>query len=86
MFDDVSATLGKEFEAYKSKWFQKEEDRQTGALIHVFTGEDWQCKDRGDWSRCPDIYVWPALLVNYRLDGTIIRPPVTSPTMQYILR
>jgi hypothetical protein len=42
---------------YSPKWFVKEEDAQTGGVIHRFTGEYWQCKERQDWTRCPDIYL-----------------------------
>ena len=42
---------------YTPRWFVQEEDAETGNLIHRYTGEYWQCKERQDWSRCPDIYL-----------------------------
>lgn len=42
---------------YTPRWFVQEEDAETGNLIHRFTGEYWQCKEKQDWSRCPDIYL-----------------------------
>lgn len=48
---------GQDLKGYVPKWFQQEEDVQTGGVIHAFTGEYWQCKEKHDWSRCPDIYL-----------------------------
>jgi len=45
------------------KWFVQEEDATTGSVIHQYTGEYWQCKERQDWSRCPDIYLWTFALL-----------------------
>lgn len=28
----------------------------TGTTTHVYNGDYWLCKERQDWSRCPDIY------------------------------
>jgi len=42
---------------YTPKWFVQEEDATTGSVIHQYTGEYWQCKEKQDWNRCPDIYV-----------------------------
>jgi hypothetical protein len=54
---EEAASLGKEYHGYEPKWFSKQNDPQTGNLIHVFTGEYWHCKQQQDWSRCPDIFV-----------------------------
>jgi len=42
---------------YTPKWFVQEEDATTGSVIHQYTGDYWQCKEKQDWSRCPDIYL-----------------------------
>jgi len=42
---------------YTPKWFVQEEDAKTGNVIHRYTGEYWQCKEKQDWCRCPDIYL-----------------------------
>ncbi|XP_012942512.2 oxysterol-binding protein 1, partial [Aplysia californica] len=46
---------GRENEPYKPTWFRKERDPTTGALIHIFNKQYWECKQRQDWQRCPDI-------------------------------
>jgi len=48
---------GQDVTGYVPKWFQQLEDQQTGGVIHAFTGEYWHCKEKRDWSRCPDIYL-----------------------------
>lgn len=47
---------GEPFEEYKPLWFIKGEHEKTGALIHIFTGEYWEKKKIGDWSKCPNIF------------------------------
>uniref|UniRef100_A0A1I8ETP1 Oxysterol-binding protein n=2 Tax=Wuchereria bancrofti TaxID=6293 RepID=A0A1I8ETP1_WUCBA len=47
---------GEPFEEYKPLWFKKDQHEETGALIHVFTGEYWKMKKIGDWSKCPSIF------------------------------
>ena len=37
-------------------WFKKIIDPFTNQSIHVTNKEYWKCKDRQDWTRCPDIY------------------------------
>jgi len=52
--------VGREYRGYEPKWFAKQSDPLTGNLIHMFTHEYWDCKQRQDWTRCPDIFVeWP---------------------------
>lgn len=52
-----AASQGQDVTGYVPKWFQQLEDQQTGGVIHAFTGEYWHCKEKRDWSRCPDIYL-----------------------------
>nr|XP_045616537.1 oxysterol-binding protein 1-like isoform X3 [Procambarus clarkii] len=47
---------GRDYPAYSPTWFRKETDEATGALIFRYTHEYWDCKERQDWSRCPDIF------------------------------
>lgn len=54
---ETAAEQGKDYVGYEPKWFRKENDPQTGNIIHIYTGEYWKCKEKQDWSRCPDIYV-----------------------------
>jgi len=42
---------------YIPKWFVQAEDPETSSVIHKYTGEYWQMKEKQDWSRCPDIYL-----------------------------
>ena len=48
---------GKEYHGWEPCWFKKSIDKYTGNPIHEFTNEYWACKDKQDWSRCPDIYL-----------------------------
>lgn len=48
--------LGKSFPEYQPSWFRKAKDPTTGNLIHLFTNEYWECKERQDFGRCPDIF------------------------------
>ncbi|XP_063849848.1 oxysterol-binding protein 1-like isoform X6 [Scylla paramamosain] len=53
---EQAAAEGREYPAYSPMWFRKETDDITGALIFRYTHEYWECKERQDWSRCPDIF------------------------------
>jgi hypothetical protein len=52
-----AAANGVEVQPYEPKWFKKEIDPVTGNPTYVFTGEYWECKEKQEWSRCPDIYL-----------------------------
>lgn len=41
---------------YEPQWFKKAIDPFTNQPIHLTKNEYWDCKDRKDWKRCPDIY------------------------------
>lgn len=47
---------GRDYPPYSPLWFVKETDEDTGALYYRYTYEYWDCKERQDWSRCPDIF------------------------------
>ncbi|CAI4231470.1 unnamed protein product [Auanema sp. JU1783] len=47
---------GRGYEEYTPLWFTKTQDELTGALIHKFKYDYWDCKERHDWSRCPNIF------------------------------
>ncbi|XP_042856242.1 oxysterol-binding protein 1-like isoform X4 [Penaeus japonicus] len=53
---EEAAAEGREYPPYCPTWFVKETDDVTGALIFRFTHEYWDCKERQEWSRCPDIF------------------------------
>ncbi|XP_060080421.1 oxysterol-binding protein 1-like isoform X2 [Ylistrum balloti] len=47
---------GEEPEVHKPVWFEKKKDEATGSLIHTYNRKYWDCKEKQDWSMCPDIY------------------------------
>lgn len=47
---------GKNFPEYQPSWFKKTKDPITGNLIHLYTGEYWEAKEKHDFSRSPDIF------------------------------
>ena len=53
----VMVISGREYHGYEPKWFKKANDPQTDTLIHQYTSEYWDCKEKQDWVRCPDIYL-----------------------------
>jgi len=43
---------------YQPKWFEKVNDPHTGTLIYsLINNAYWKCKEKCDWSRCPDIFL-----------------------------
>lgn len=40
----------------KPIWFARRKDEATGEVIFKYTGNYWECKDAGDWSKCPKIF------------------------------
>ncbi|XP_070149851.1 oxysterol-binding protein 1 isoform X2 [Polyergus mexicanus] len=53
---EKAATQGLPYEAYEPLWFKKKQDPYTDSRCYVYNGEYWDCKSRGDWSRCPNIF------------------------------
>ncbi|KAF6017926.1 hypothetical protein EB796_023791 [Bugula neritina] len=53
---ELATAEGKSFPEYQPAWFKKTKDPITGNLIHMFTHEYWDCKDKQDYIRCPDIF------------------------------
>ncbi|XP_026672135.1 oxysterol-binding protein 1 isoform X4 [Ceratina calcarata] len=53
---EKAATQGLPYEAYEPLWFKKEQDPYTDSLCYIYGGEYWECKSKGDWSRCPNIF------------------------------
>ncbi|CAE1277747.1 OSBP [Acanthosepion pharaonis] len=54
---EASLSQGWEYPGYEPIWFKKETDKITGNLIHMYRGNYWECKEKQDWSMCPDIYL-----------------------------
>ncbi|XP_044578176.1 oxysterol-binding protein 1 isoform X2 [Cotesia glomerata] len=53
---EKAAAEGLPYTAYEPVWFSKQEDKITGSLCHTYNHEYWECKNKGDWSRCPNIF------------------------------
>jgi hypothetical protein len=55
---DVETAMaeGRPCPEYAPLWFEKTQDEYTGAVIHVFKNEYWDCKNKGDWNRCPNLW------------------------------
>ncbi|VDO07504.1 unnamed protein product [Rodentolepis nana] len=41
---------------HKPLWFEKVVDEDTGLATMKFNGKYWKCKEKNDWSMCPDLY------------------------------
>ena len=52
-----AAAEGRPYVTYEPVWFKKSKDPITGDPVHIYTHQYWQCKERGDWSKCPSIYL-----------------------------
>lgn len=50
------ASDGIEYVPYQPVWFTKEEDEYSGNLLYKYKHEYWECKEKQDWSSCPDIF------------------------------
>lgn len=48
--------LGDNHQSYEPIWFQRKKDKCTGVVSYVYNHQYWQCKKKGDWSQCPDIF------------------------------
>ncbi|XP_023716745.1 oxysterol-binding protein 1 isoform X7 [Cryptotermes secundus] len=53
---EKAAAEGRLYPPYEPLWFKKEVEHWTGSIIHMYQGKYWECKERQDWSMCPDIY------------------------------
>ncbi|CAG2110463.1 unnamed protein product [Medioppia subpectinata] len=53
---EKAATEGRPYMPYEPIWFSKKKDPITGNPVHIYTGEYWRCKERQDWSKCPQIF------------------------------
>ncbi|KAM7540389.1 hypothetical protein Aperf_G00000035971 [Anoplocephala perfoliata] len=43
-------------QSHKPLWFERAIDEDTGLAIMKFNGKYWECKEKNDWSMCPDLY------------------------------
>lgn len=54
---EKAAAEGKPYTLFEPCWFKKNKDPVTGTPVHTFTNEYWSCKEKQDWTRCPNIYL-----------------------------
>lgn len=43
-------------EPWQAMWFAKEKDPATNTEMFIYNGQYWDCKDKQNWSRCPEIF------------------------------
>lgn len=48
--------LGTPYDPYKALWFERKKDPVTKELTHIYRGGYWECKEKQDWTSCPDIF------------------------------
>ncbi|XP_018401597.1 PREDICTED: oxysterol-binding protein 2 isoform X7 [Cyphomyrmex costatus] len=53
---EKAAAQGLSYETYEPLWFRKKQDPYTDSRCYVYNGEYWDHKNKGDWSRCPNIF------------------------------
>lgn len=53
---EKAASDGSEITPYEPIWFKQMKDDETDTIIHMYKGKYWECKDKKDWSMCPDIF------------------------------
>ncbi|XP_067015224.1 oxysterol-binding protein 1 isoform X2 [Anabrus simplex] len=53
---EKAAAEGRPYPPYEPVWFRKEKEQYTGNVFHMYQGDYWPCKEKQDWSRCPDIF------------------------------
>lgn len=47
---------GRPYEPYAPVWFAQTKEEDSDTISHVYKGTYWQCKEKQDWSMCPDIF------------------------------
>lgn len=53
---ESAARDGRPVPSYEPVWFAKRKEPDSDVIAHVYKGTYWQCKDKKDWSQCPDIF------------------------------
>lgn len=56
---EKAAEEGKPFMPYEPLWFKKVKDEDCEGyehLMHVYKGNYWETKKKGDWKDCPQIF------------------------------
>ena len=43
-------------EDHKPKWFKESKDSSTGEVVYIYNGGYWECRERGDFGECLDIF------------------------------
>ncbi|PAA85237.1 hypothetical protein BOX15_Mlig004611g1, partial [Macrostomum lignano] len=53
---EAASSAGHGSSDHQAAWFKPKKDPISGGTIHCFTGEYWDCKQRSEWSKCPDLF------------------------------
>jgi oxysterol-binding protein 1 len=43
-------------ENHEPFWFKKSVDPHTNLPIHIYKNEYWDCKEKQDWKKCPNLF------------------------------
>lgn len=54
---EKAAAEGRPYMPYEPVWFKKTKDPITGNPVHMYSGEYWSCKEKQDWTKCPNIFL-----------------------------
>nr|CAH7728422.1 unnamed protein product [Callosobruchus chinensis] len=53
---ELAAAEGRPYDPYKPIWFEQTKEDNSDVVHHVYKGTYWNCKEKQDWSMCPDIF------------------------------
>lgn len=53
---EESARQGRPYPPYEPLWFDKRKEDDSDVISHVYKGNYWRCKEKNDWTQCPDIF------------------------------
>ncbi|KAK2720637.1 oxysterol-binding protein 1-like isoform X2 [Artemia franciscana] len=53
---ELAAQEGRPVPQYEPIWFKKEMEPITNSVHHLYKGGYWECKEKQNWSVCPDIF------------------------------
>lgn len=53
---EEAAKQGRPYPPYEPVWFTKRKEDDSDVITHVYKGTYWRCKEKKDWSVCPDIF------------------------------
>ncbi|XP_048743920.2 oxysterol-binding protein 1-like isoform X2 [Ostrea edulis] len=54
---EEASKRGESVKGYQPVWFEMKQDPITGSPIHMYKKQYWGCKEKSDWSICPNIFL-----------------------------